>query len=216
MTLQPEYGRPETAFCGTFWPAVADHGLIHGAAPRSSSATIRPDTSEYRSRFITWPHCLRGLCLRRAAYYRGVAPAVSGPTPHHGQATPSRANRGTRAEKCRPKKSLLTSIYEWPNVMPSRRAPAHSEVRFCRISEMGEAGAVRTRSRLSRSGKSERHNIDHFSLFPEFSFLNRSTVSAMASSGDFVIIMFTGITTSQSIGSISSHVSSAMPLPNTL
>ena len=58
--------------------------------------------------------------------------------------------------------------------------------------------------------------VDHFSLFPARSFLNRSTDSAMAWSGDFVIIMFTGITTSQSIGSISPHVSSAIPLPNTL
>ena len=44
-TLQPEYGRFVTAFCGTFCPAVADHGLIHGAAPRSNSATMRADTS---------------------------------------------------------------------------------------------------------------------------------------------------------------------------
>jgi hypothetical protein len=30
-----------TAFRGTFAPGVADHGLIHGAAPASSSATMR-------------------------------------------------------------------------------------------------------------------------------------------------------------------------------
>jgi hypothetical protein len=41
ITLHPEHGRHVTALCGTLWPAVADHGLIHGAAPRFNSATIR-------------------------------------------------------------------------------------------------------------------------------------------------------------------------------
>jgi hypothetical protein len=45
ITLQPEYGRFVTAFCGTFCPGVADQGLTQGAAPRSSSARIRADTS---------------------------------------------------------------------------------------------------------------------------------------------------------------------------
>jgi hypothetical protein len=45
ITLHPEYGRLVTAFCGTFWPAVADQGLIQGAAPRSSSAIMRAETS---------------------------------------------------------------------------------------------------------------------------------------------------------------------------
>jgi hypothetical protein len=55
MTLQPEYGLLLTALHGTLWPAVADHGLIHGGAPRSNSATIFADTSAYRSRFMGWP-----------------------------------------------------------------------------------------------------------------------------------------------------------------
>jgi hypothetical protein len=33
------------ALHGVFMPAVADQGLIHGAAPRSNSATMRVDTS---------------------------------------------------------------------------------------------------------------------------------------------------------------------------
>jgi len=34
-----------TALHGVFAPAVADHGLIHGAAPLSNSTTMRLDTS---------------------------------------------------------------------------------------------------------------------------------------------------------------------------
>jgi hypothetical protein len=34
-----------TALHGVFMPAVADHGLTQGAAPASSSATMRVDTS---------------------------------------------------------------------------------------------------------------------------------------------------------------------------
>jgi hypothetical protein len=45
-TVAPEYGRFVTALQGVFMPAVPDHGLIHGAAPASSSAMIRADTSE--------------------------------------------------------------------------------------------------------------------------------------------------------------------------
>src|ERR1700735_1956943 len=40
------------ALHGVFAPRVADQGLIQGAAPRSNSATMRADTSAYRSRFI--------------------------------------------------------------------------------------------------------------------------------------------------------------------
>src|SRR6266446_10477801 len=70
ITLQPEYGRFVTAFCGTFWPGVADHGLTQGAAPRSSSARMRADTSAYRSRFIARPSLLqpsRTVVVRNAA-----------------------------------------------------------------------------------------------------------------------------------------------------
>src|SRR6202034_1006807 len=44
-----------------------------------------------------------------------------------------------------------------------------------------------------------------------FFFFDRSTAFAIAWSGDAVIIMLTGMTTSQSIGSVSPHVSSAVP-----
>src|SRR3954454_7798321 len=45
VTLHPEYGRFVAALHGVFAPAVADQGLIHGAAPASSSATMRDETS---------------------------------------------------------------------------------------------------------------------------------------------------------------------------
>ena len=45
ITLHPEYGRFVAAFCGTFRRAVADHGFTQGAAPASSSAITRVDTS---------------------------------------------------------------------------------------------------------------------------------------------------------------------------
>ena len=38
-------GRLLTALRGVFAPGVADHGLAHGAAPASSSATMRAETS---------------------------------------------------------------------------------------------------------------------------------------------------------------------------
>jgi hypothetical protein len=43
------------ALHGVFAPAVADHGLIQGAAPPSNSAIIRVETSAYKSRFTTQP-----------------------------------------------------------------------------------------------------------------------------------------------------------------
>src|SRR6266481_6806735 len=80
ITLQPKYGRFVTAFCGTFWPGVADHGLTQGAAPRSSSARTRADTSAYRSRFIARPSLLQPsgtVVVRNAAPKSGCVRCMS-------------------------------------------------------------------------------------------------------------------------------------------
>src|SRR5262245_40479545 len=53
MMLHPEYGRFVAALQGVLAPGVADQGLIHGAAPASSSATMRAETSAYKSRFMS-------------------------------------------------------------------------------------------------------------------------------------------------------------------
>src|SRR5260370_36998855 len=78
ITLQPEYGRFVTAFCGTFWPGVADQGLTQGAAPRSSSARTRADTSAYRSRFITQPSTDPGAHICASAALSRTACGVRG------------------------------------------------------------------------------------------------------------------------------------------
>src|SRR5215203_1080644 len=96
MTLQPEYGRLVTAFCGTFWPGVADQGLTHGSAPRSNSATMRAETSAYRSRITL----LR--CQSRASFVCanscGLSPGAADCWSERGTDPPGYMDRPTRAD----------------------------------------------------------------------------------------------------------------------
>jgi hypothetical protein len=84
---------------GVFVLGVADHGLIQGAAPVSSSATMRAETSAYKSRFMRTP-----LALADATKRGRVAIAASGPQAARIENSPpgvhGQAPRLSRAETC--------------------------------------------------------------------------------------------------------------------
>src|SRR5262249_218036 len=96
ITLQPDYGRFVTAFCGTFWPSVADHGLTQGAAPRSNSARMRAESVEIA---LHRRAKARTVCSRGTLHLSGAACGVR--LGAGGYSTPPCGQGGRGPARCR-------------------------------------------------------------------------------------------------------------------